>query len=277
MANPFLLSPNRQSRHSNSLHPTSNQPTGVGNNSGFKASLRKIPSALFHKDKTPVKEKPGRRKLQVHSEQPYSHMGMSPSPRVSRQTIETDNKSKTRTKAKPRKGLAELFSWGNHSRTQPAQPDQPIKTLVPVPTPKDSMMFKKHKRPPSTKSNSSHLISLRPPVESDMPSRPSMGDDPFVRPQEGAKVVDQVLRHGTPSLRSMTPLDKRSSVTSSMALSCKTALNDERSVKDVHDVSVFPQSSGTGNGTDLTQIGLLLTQQYMLPNNVVYRQLYKQR
>lgn len=67
-----------------------------------------------------------------------------------------------------------------------------------------------------------------------------MGDDPFMRPEEGAEVVDHVLRHGTPSLRSMTPLDKRSSVTSSMVLSCKTTLNDERSSKEVIDMSVFP-------------------------------------
>ncbi|XAO25951.1 hypothetical protein I312_104784 [Cryptococcus bacillisporus CA1280] len=251
MVNSFLLSPSRQSRHSNFLQSISNQPTGTGNNTGFKASLRKIPSALFHKDKTPVKKKPGRKKLQVHSQQLNSHMGMSPSLRVSQQTLETDSQSETETKAKqtkPRKGLAELFGWSNHSYAQSAQPAQPaqsgqpsqrIKTLVPVPTPKESMMFQKHNGPPSTKSNSSRFLSLRPPAEPAMPSRPSMGDDPFMRPEEGAEVVDHFLRHGTPSLRSMTMLDKRSSVTSSKALSCKTTLSDERSIKEVHDRPYF--------------------------------------
>lgn len=76
-----------------------------------------------------------------------------------------------------------------------------------------------------------------------MPSRPSMGDDPFMRPEEGAEVVDHFLRHGTASLRSMKPLDKRSSVTSSKALSCKTTLSGERSIKEVHDRSVSLQRS----------------------------------
>lgn len=76
-----------------------------------------------------------------------------------------------------------------------------------------------------------------------MPSRPSMGDDPFMRPEEGAEVVDHFLRHGTASLRSMKPLDKRLSVTSSKALSCKTTLSDERSIKEVHDRSVSLQRS----------------------------------
>jgi hypothetical protein len=58
-----------------------------------------------------------------------------------------------------------------------------------------------------------------------------MGDDPFGRNDEGAEVVDHVARHGTtPSIKS--GLDSRASVRSSKALSTKTIIGDEASVKE---------------------------------------------
>ncbi|TYJ53515.1 hypothetical protein B9479_005846 [Cryptococcus floricola] len=227
-----LLSPNNHTRHSHYLAP--HQPA-ASHNGGFKASLRKIPSALFHK--SPIRDRPT--KGQVSAEPSVSHpQSMSPSLRVPKSALDTDagTKSKLKNKNKPRKALAELFGWGHNTNTQPITSPAPAPPSKPInhgPTPRaSSTMLRKANRPPSTKSTSTS-ISLRP-AEPVMPSRPSMSDDPFMRADVGAEVVDNVFRHGTPSLRSQTPMDRRSSVASSKALSYKT-VSDERHSKEVQE------------------------------------------
>ncbi|WVQ72025.1 hypothetical protein IAR50_001569 [Cryptococcus sp. DSM 104548] len=228
-----LLSPNNYTCHSHYLSPSH---PAAPHNGGFKASLRKIPSALFHK--SPIRDRPA--KGQVFAEPSLSHpQSMSPSLRVPKSTIDIDagTKTKLKNKNKPRKALAELFGWGHNSNTQPAQspapaPAPPAK-FTHGPTPRaSSTMLRKVNRPPSTKSTSTS-ISLCP-AEPAMPSRPSMSDDPFMRADEGAEVVDNVFRHGTPSVSSQTAVDRRSSVASSKALSYKT-VSEERHSKEVQE------------------------------------------
>ncbi|OCF39113.1 hypothetical protein I317_07096 [Kwoniella heveanensis CBS 569] len=261
MTHSSLFSPNNHIRHSHYLQPDSLAPPHSGSFSrsgGFKSSLRKIPSALFSKEKTPVKQKPSKSKLQIYRDSPsrsmkheVSRVGQ-PSSVVSETgtttavaTINKDDKVKNK---KPRKALADLFGWSNHNHTQP-QPisPQPIKlTAAPPVPPKDPqpVMLKKIGRPPSTKSTNSHVSSLRPPIEPVMAARPSMGDDPFQRSGQGAEVVEHVLRHGTqsPSVRSIT-LDRRASIASSKALSTKTISHDGHSTKDL-----------TGTDRDLSSV-----------------------
>ncbi|WVQ95117.1 hypothetical protein IAU59_002211 [Kwoniella sp. CBS 9459] len=251
MTNSSLFSPNNHIRHSHYLQPDSLAPPQSGSFSksgGFKSSLKKIPSSLFNKEKTPVKQKPSKSRLQIYHDSPSRPMNNG-SARVTQPpsvlgtgiaasaTVNKDDKVKNK---KPRKALADLFGWGNHHhhQTQQASP-QPAKFVAaPAVPPKDHhpTMLKKIGRPPSTKSTNSHVSSLRPPIEPVMAARPSMGDDPFQRSGEGAQVVEHVIRHDThsPSVRSIA-LDRRASIASSKALSTKTISQDGHSIKGVPD------------------------------------------
>ncbi|WVQ79720.1 hypothetical protein IAT38_001820 [Cryptococcus sp. DSM 104549] len=257
--NPF--SPNSHVRHSHYLHPAPAPADTLHHfaaprDSGFKASLRRIPSALFYKEKTPVKEKPARR-VQGYGEASISH----PQPMTTRGSqvpaINTlvaapvvDNNTKVKSKAKPRKALADVFGWGNHSSSRPPPPPvaKPAPTAAPAVPVKDTAMLKKLNRPSVSRAPSSHAPALAPvqaglrvPAEP-VASRASMSDDPFGRPEEGAQVVEQVLRHGTPSVRSATPMSlesgggRRGSVVSGKAGSCKTVGSDVQGVLEAREV-----------------------------------------
>ncbi|WVF67509.1 hypothetical protein IAT40_002265 [Kwoniella sp. CBS 6097] len=255
MTHSSLFSPNNHIRHSHHLQADSLAPSSqsgsFSKSGGFKSSLRKIPSALFNKEKTPVKQKPSKSRLQIYHDSPprpmnYESTGITQPPTVvgagvdSSATINRDDKVKNK---KPRKALADLFGWGNHHHKQP-QPvsPQPIKLAAapaaPAVPPKDYQptMLKKIGRPPSTKSTNSHVSSLRPPTEPVMAARPSMSDDPFSRSSEGAEVVEHVTRHNTqsPSVRSIA-LDRRASIASSKALSTKTVSQDGHHTKEPTD------------------------------------------
>nr|ODN86162.1 hypothetical protein L203_04280 [Cryptococcus depauperatus CBS 7841] len=187
--------PNTPARHSHFFNL--NQPSGSGSvNHRFKASLRRIPSALFHKDKTPAKQKA---KLEVHAEScGRTTLGIN-------NTTPKPMESKARVKSKPRKALAEIFGWGNPSHPKVA--------------PQKESTMQRANTPDTTRSTSLRLVSCR--RDSEMVSRPSMGDDPFMRSDSGVEVIDSVLRSKTLSMRSATPFGRRSSTTSSNGLSCK--------------------------------------------------------
>ncbi|KAK8854634.1 hypothetical protein IAR55_003373 [Kwoniella newhampshirensis] len=231
MTHANLFSPSNRIHHSHYLHP---EPTSQQSNSfrrssgGAIRSLRKIPSTLFNKEKTPLKPRPSKDKFKVFVEPPVSQP-MKKTDTSTRVPVQT-NIEKVKTKSKPRKALADLLHWGNHSHIEPLtltqQQNQPPKPSAPAVPPKTANMLKKFNRSPSTKSIQSQLSSLRPPDEP-MASRPSMGDDPFVRKGEGAEVVDHVHKHDkpSPSVKSIF-LDRRSSMSSGKALSARTMLND---------------------------------------------------
>ncbi|WWC90533.1 uncharacterized protein L201_005469 [Kwoniella dendrophila CBS 6074] len=252
MTHSSLFSPNNHVRHSHYLQPETNlapshPPTSFGKSSGF---LKKIPSVLFNKEKTPIKKKSSKAHLQIHID------SSSPKPMKSTITSNTIQASssyntsgnaigeKDKKTKKPRKALADLFGWGNHHHSNQNQPQQqqqqqitPVlekASPVPVVPPKDNpAMLKKLNRPPSTKSNNSHFSTLHTPV---IAPRPSIGDDPFVRDGQGAEVVDHVFRHSaeTPSAKSIA-LDRRASISSSKAMSYKTGSSDVNNTKEISE------------------------------------------
>ncbi|WWD19225.1 hypothetical protein CI109_103683 [Kwoniella shandongensis] len=228
-----IFSPNNHVRHSHYLQPEpQSQPFGRHTGGGFKSTLRKIPSALFNKDKSPHKEKStNKENFRVYVDPPVKQPMKKiettnitqPPPSVPK--VDVDLKEKVKTKNKPRKALADIFHWGNHSHQPPAA-TLPSKSVAPTVPPKDTAMLKKFNRPASTKSSHSQVSSLRPPVEP-LASRTSMGDDPFMRNGEGAEIVDHVFRRDiqSPSVKSIS-FDRRSSMSSAKALSTKTVLSD---------------------------------------------------
>ncbi|WWC63483.1 uncharacterized protein I303_106086 [Kwoniella dejecticola CBS 10117] len=244
MTHSSLFSPNNHFRHSHYLQPEGSlaPPSSFSKNStGF---LKKIPSVLFNKEKTPIKKKASKASFRIHADpspkaralpsnsfQPPSAVA-AVNPTI---TGEKDKKTK-----KPRKALADLFGWGNHhhsndNRPEAASPVHEKATYGPAVPPKDNpAMLKKLNRPPSTKSSQSNYGSLRPTVQPIITSRPSIGDDPFVRNGEGAEVVEHVYRYTaqTPSAKSIA-LDRRASVSSSKAMSYKTVSSDVHSTKEV--------------------------------------------
>ncbi|WVW85433.1 hypothetical protein I302_107471 [Kwoniella bestiolae CBS 10118] len=242
-----LFSSNLHIRHSHHLQPdnttfaSSQPPTSFGRSNGF---LKKIPSVLFNKEKTPIKSRSSKNKLNFYvdpsSPKPmkstFSSTIQPPTSTINTiPTIAGENDKKTK---KSRKALVDLFGWGNHHHHNNVQPVSPVpekSVYAPAVPPKDNpAMLKKLNRPPSTKSTNSHLGSLRPPVLPAVVSRPSIGDDPFVRSGQGAEVVEHVYRHGaqTPSAKSIA-LDRRASVSSSKAMSYKTVCSDVHSTKEV--------------------------------------------
>ncbi|WRT68579.1 uncharacterized protein IL334_005557 [Kwoniella shivajii] len=247
MTHSSLFSPNNHVRHSHYLQPeslTSAPPSSFGRKGGF---LKKIPSVLFNKEKTPIKEKSSKGKLHIFADSPPKYIEKY-STQDTQPTITVGHNQDKKTK-KPRKALADLFGWGNHHHTiaqAPSPVSQPMKSAPAKPMesvhppsvpPKDyPTMLKKLNRPPSTKSNNSQFSSLRPPMQPPLAARSSIGDDPFVRNGRGAEVVDHFLRHTaeTPSAKSIA-LDRRASVSSSKALSCKTSSSDIYSTKGIVD------------------------------------------
>ncbi|KAK6910839.1 hypothetical protein I203_104873 [Kwoniella mangroviensis CBS 8507] len=255
-----LFSPNNHIRHSHYLQPETNNlvapqpPTSFGRSNGF---LKKIPSVLFNKERTPIKSKSSKAKLNIYVD-PSSPRPMKPStaqlPSSTTNTIPAIVGEKDKKSKKPRKALADLFGWGNHhhhniqaqAQAQPVSPKPEKTSFAPAVPPKDNpAMLKKLQRPPSTKSSASHLVSLRPPIQPAVVSRPSIGDDPFVRNGQGAEVVEHVYRHGarTPSAKSIA-LDRRASVSSGKAISHKTVSSDVYSTKEVTE-RYQPNMTGT--------------------------------
>ncbi|WWC71395.1 uncharacterized protein I206_105350 [Kwoniella pini CBS 10737] len=238
MTHSSFFSPNNHNhfRHSHYLQP---EPSLAPPSSFSKTSngfLKKIPSVLFNKEKTPIKKKLSKASFRIHidtSPKFRSTQIISAKPiteiNSSIPTVSGDKKEKNK---KPRKALADLFGWTNHhnniSQPRATSPIHEKAAYAPVVPPKDNpSMLKKLNRPTSTKSNQSNYGSLRPPVQPIITSRPSMGDDPFVRSAEGAEVVDHVHRHTaqTPSAKSIA-LDRRTSDSSNKAMSYKTVSSD---------------------------------------------------
>ncbi|WWD02210.1 hypothetical protein V865_000248 [Kwoniella europaea PYCC6329] len=261
-----LFSPNNHIRHSHYLQPDTNNlvppqpPTSFGRSNGF---LKKIPSVLFNKERTPIKNKSSKAKSNIYvdpsSPQPMKLSTAQPASSTIDHipTIVGEKDKKTK---KPRKALADLFGWGNHHnhnniqvQAQPVSPIPEKTTFAPAVPPKDNpAMLKKLQRPPSTKSSACHLSSLRPPIQPAVVSRPSIGDDPFVRNGQGAEVVEHVYRHGaqTPSAKSIA-LDRRASVSSGKAMSYKTISSDVHSAKEVTERY---QPNMTGNTVEQRRV-----------------------
>jgi len=214
-------------------------------------SLKKMPSSLFNKEsaRSPPRSKgPG---TTVVEEQSSKSSRFFPSPK---RTV----KDSTKPKTKARKALGEIFGWGNSHAQPVVQPapsvpspstkpviSAPIALAATVPPPKDTTMPSLLKNRPSrqlsgrsSKSALSSRTSLRAPQATPQTrARPSMGEDPFSRREEGAQVIDVVLRHGIASaVRSSTydaMSEKRSSVGSSKALSGRTSIGAEDSVRGI--------------------------------------------
>ena len=248
---PPIFSPNSHIRHSHYLY--SSQPNAPassvsrGTTGNLRNSLRKIPSSLFAKSDVSKEKTKAENRAKVSADQSRETRQSGPVP------LPKSPEGKVKSKTKTRKALGEIFGWGNshssHSSASappskaPSLPPKTVPALVkpapppPVPT-REPMLLRK---PPSSRhlpnrSQQSGLstlggrTALKPPQEQVNRSRPSMGEDPFGRREEGAEVVEHVMRHGmTPSL---TGVGRTGSVTSSKALSTRTAVSDEATLSE---------------------------------------------
>jgi hypothetical protein len=100
-----------------------------------------------------------------------------------------------------------------------------------------AVLRKRPSRPLSGKSSQSATsgkTSLRVSHETPQTrARPSMGADPFSRRDEGAEVVDVVVRHGGASSATSSAIsDRRTSAGSSKAPSTKTLAHDWYGAED---------------------------------------------
>lgn len=254
-----------------SSHHQQQPPSSFRTGGGIRYSLKKIPSSLFtskNKDKD---------KFTIHMDVPMptttttattmnmntntSHFGtnttitnrMTSHPAIpsflsnhaSPPRTEKD-KSKLTKKAKARKGLADIFGWGNSNNNtsnatataaaqSPARIISPPSALVPSP-PRHQRQRQKEDIMPKPAAvrrvSSKHSIpglsgwtSLRPPAgETPARARPSMGADPFGRKVEGAERVEQINQCGE-------LYERRGSISSSKAFSsktCESSENDKR-------------------------------------------------
>lgn len=219
---PHYLHPPQQST---SVPPSSFRATG-----GIRNSLKKIPSSFFKDKTTRTKEK---EKFTIHMDDnnSTSTTRTTKSPAIpsflSSPPRSEKDKTKLTKKPKGRKGLGELFSWGNNTNANVPPPPviSPPSALAPSPPrrQKEDIMPKPARRVASKVSipGLSGWTSLRPPAETPARSRPSMGADPFGRKAEGAERVDQLNRCGE-------LYEKRGSVSSSKALSAKTVDSAEK-------------------------------------------------
>ena len=236
-------------------------PSSFSRTSGVKSSLRKIPSALFNKVES-VEKHTKRGKIPIYMDEAQkTSRSIFSSPKRNTATSHTatiapaSSKEKPKPKTKTRKALADILGWGNHNTNAPPQPwtppsipyssTKPLQNPIqrpehgmpsaPTVPPKDvtmpTILRKRPSRPLPGKSSQSALsgnVSLLVPRETPQTrARPSMGADPFVRRDEGAEVVDVVIRHGgASSVTSSAVSDRRTSAGSSKASSTKTVVND---------------------------------------------------
>lgn len=212
-------------------------------------SLKKIPSSFFNKDTTRSPTQTKGPTTTIVEEQSSKPVRFFASPK---RTVKESGKPKTKT----RKGLGDLFGWGS-SHSQPAAQQAalpapsnpatstrpiisaPIALAAPVGPPKETAMpaiLKKHPSRQLSGRSSRSALSSRTSLSisqatAQTRARPSMGEDPFGRRDQGAQVVDVVLRHGVASsIRSSTYSgisERRFSVASSKALSRSTLIGEE--------------------------------------------------
>lgn len=231
---------------SSSLHPPHHSSSAAppssfrgGASSGIRSSLKKIPSSLFT-GKT-------RDKFTIHMDDTTattttrttkSHIVpsfLASPPRRDKDKDTSTKLSKTKKPKGARKGLAEIFSWGNsnssnNNNTAASVPAPPVisppSALAPSPPRLRKEMPKplRHSASKVAIPGLSGWTSLRPPAETPARARPSMGADPFSRPSDGAERVDQLSQCGE-------LFERRGSVSSSKALSTKTLDSAEKGSK----------------------------------------------
>jgi hypothetical protein len=256
---PSIFSSNTFSRRTNTLHPPS-QPhvshtfipessrlappsvNGHTGTSGFKHSLRKIPSSFFNLGEAKQMERKAAKGKAENAQVPTDPLAARNTSAQPTLAPIQESKSNSNTQTKTRRALADILGWGQSgssngpqarhipaptpkaSLTAQTQPT-PVIFAPPLPVKEPAMLRKRPSRPMSTKSTQSGYSSLAPTLIA--ASRASIGDDPFQRRGEGAAVVEHVMRHAgvkpasiTSSRRSAT--DKRMSVASGKAMSSNT-------------------------------------------------------
>ena len=216
--------------------------------SGLKSSLRRIPSALFARSppkKGASKGTKSKLSVLVDPDDKSSSMrqGSRPLPatREKEKTEKVKDKSPLKPKTKTRRALADILGWGSHhhsnipsAQAPPAVPAKSVSVKAQAPPPPektekptgDAMQLRVHGLQPTAPA------SLRVPTPApESLARASIGDDPFIRPAQGAQVVDKMPKKNVaPSVKSIAT-DRRTSVSSSKAMSARTHLSDEASIK----------------------------------------------
>lgn len=236
-----------------SSHHQQPPPSSFRTGGGIRNSLKKIPSSLFtsknkdkftiHMDDPKTTTKTTTTTMNTNNSQFGTNTTitnrMTSHPAIpsflannaSPPRTEKDKSTKLTKKAKARKGLADIFGWGNSNSSNNAPaPQSPPRIISPpsalVPSPPRHQRQKEDIIPkPSAvrRVSSKHSIpglsgwtSLRPPAgETPARARPSMGADPFGRKAEGAERVEQINQCGE-------LYERRGSISSSKALSSKT-------------------------------------------------------
>lgn len=166
------------------------------------------------------------------------------------ETIKAEKKPKSKT----RKGLSEIFGWGNSSSTTTRvpviSPPSPLRrapptppTKAPLPPIKDHSILRKSVPSVIIRKASSNtfgtvtsqatITALRAPIPLSN-GRPSIGDDPFGRDDLGAEIVVTAPKHDqAASIKSDFSAERRRDSTySAKAVSTKTVGSDEYSVHE---------------------------------------------
>jgi len=242
-------------------HSTLAPPSSFSRASAVKHSLRKIPSALFQNKPDHIDKPTKRSKIPIYMDETQpsavtqkSARSIFSSPKRNSAasnpatTASATTKEKSKPRTKTRKALADILGWGNHHSNTSVQPCSPpakpfpkiishpaplAATAPPVP-PKEvnmpTVLKKRPSRPLLSSSAHSPLPTTSLRVAQETPqtrARPSMGADPFSRRNDGAEVVNTVVRHGgASSVTSSVISDRRTSAGSTRAASMRTLIDD---------------------------------------------------